>query len=102
MNKIIVMKKTLHINTILDQPGLLENLVEKLACRRYDIGYSLAIVPKNLKAIEVSSTETFVSGTMAISGKKDQFNMPFITRFLFTCTKAKGSSYKLAWYTSLS
>jgi len=96
------MNKALHIATKLDQPGLLENLVEKLACRRYDIGYGLAIVPKDLKALETSTTETFVSGTMAISDKSDRFNMPFITRFFFTCIKTKGNAYKLAWSTSLS
>lgn len=96
------MKKDLHISTYFDQPVFLEELVEKLAYRHYDIGYSKAIVPHDSEAIETSSTETYVSGTAAIEENNEQFNMPFITRFLFTCIKGKSGSYKLAWSSSLS
>jgi hypothetical protein len=97
-----IMNKSLNITATLDQPGLLEDLVEKLADRRYDIGYSDAIVPHELKAIDTSSTETYISGTVAIADKDIQINMPFITRFLFTCIKGKQKPYKLEWSSSLS
>ncbi len=97
-----IMKKDLHISTTFDQPVFLEDLVEKLAYRHYDIGYAQAIVPGNSEAIETSSTETYVSGEVAIEENSEQINMPFITRFLFTCTKGKKGSYKLAWSSSLS
>ncbi len=96
------MKKSLNITATLDQPDFLENLVEKLAYRRYDIGYSNSIVPKSWKAIETSSVETYVNGIVALSGKNDQINMPFITRFLFSCIKEKDGLYHLAWSSSLS
>ena len=96
------MKKALHITAILDQPVLLEDLVEKLAHRRYDIGYSSAAVPSPFQAIETSSTETYVSGTVSLAVNDELINMPFITNFLFTCTKAKNDDYKLGWGTSLS
>ncbi len=96
------MNNSLLISATFDQPGLLENFVEKLAWRRYDLGYSYANVPKTLKAFESSSTETFVSGTIAIGNDHEQINMPFITRFLFTCTKEKGGAYKLEGGFSLS
>ena len=100
------MDKSLHITAVFDKPDLLENLVEKLADRRYDIGYSNEVVPNEWKAIETSSTETFVSGTLAFSGVMDNddasINMPFITSFLFTCIKGKERPYKLEWSTSLS
>lgn len=96
------MNNTLLIRATFDQPGLLENFVEKLAWRRYDIGYSLAALPRTLKAIESSSTETFVSGTVAIATEEEQINMPFITRYLFTCFKEKGGEYKLEGAVSLS
>lgn len=96
------MKKSLHISTMLDQPGLLEDLVEKLACRRYDIGYGKEKMPATFRALETSSTETYVSGTLSISAKEENINMPFITRFLFTCTKASNDPYKLAWSICLS
>lgn len=96
------MKRNLHINATLDEPGLLENLVEKLAYRRYDMGYSRTMVPKSWKAVETSSTDTFVSGTVAIEESGELINMPFITRFLFTCVKEKSGTYKLEWSSSLS
>jgi len=95
------MNNSLLINATLDQPGLLENLVEKLAQRHADTGYGKAVVPRNWKAIETSSTDTFVSGTVAIAGDNEVINMPFITRFLFTCIEEKKDTYKLEWSFSL-
>jgi hypothetical protein len=96
------MDKSLLISATLDQPGLLENLVEKLAQKRYDSGYSRMAVPKEWKAIETSSTDTYVSGTVAIEDGDELINMPFITRFLFICVKEKSGNYKLEWSSSLS
>jgi hypothetical protein len=100
------MNQVLQITAILDQPDLLENLVEKLASRRYDIGYSKEIVPQEWQAIETSSTETYVSGTLSFSGLTNNedasINMPFITSMLFTCIKGKEDDYRLLWSSSLS
>jgi hypothetical protein len=96
------MKQDLHITAEFDQPLFLESLVEKLADRRYDIGYLNALVPGSNLAIDTSSTETFTSGTVAIEANDELINMPFITRFLFTCTKKENDPYKLAWSVSLS
>jgi len=96
------MKKALHITAILDQPGLLEDMVEKLAYRRYDLGYSNEVVPPPFQAIETSSTETYVSGTVSLAINDELIHMPFITNFLFTCTKEKNGDYNLEWGTSLS
>jgi hypothetical protein len=97
-----VMKKSLLISTTLDQQSLLENMVEKLACRRYDFGFGNEKMPRNFDALETSSTETYVSGTVALSDKNENINMPFITSFLFTCIKAKNDHYKLTWAASMS
>jgi len=100
------MNHVLHITATLDQPELLENLVEKLASRRYDIGYSRETVPQDWQAVETSSTETYVSGTLSLSGLKNNddayVNMPFITSMLFTCIKGKEDDYRLLWSSSLS
>ena len=100
------MNKSLNIVATVDQPGLLESLVEKLASRRYDIGYSREVVPHNWQAIETSSTETYVSGTLSFSGlmsNDDAFvNMPFITSMVFTCIKGKEDAYRFEWGCSLS
>lgn len=96
------MNHDLLISAVFDQPGLLESFVEKLALRRYDPGFSAANVPNTLKAFESSSTETFVSGTIAIAEYEDVINMPFITRYLFTCTREKEGTYKFEGGFSLS
>lgn len=98
------MKKHLHISAAFDEPAFLQNLVERLAYRRYELGYSKQTIPRGLKALETSSTETYVSGTMAINFNDGQepINMPFITCFLFTCIKGKSDPYQLIWSSSLS
>ncbi|RYF86241.1 MAG: hypothetical protein EOO00_13405 [Chitinophagaceae bacterium] len=96
------MKQDLHITAEFDQPLFLESLVEKLAYRRYDIGYVNALVPDTNAAIDTSSTETFTSGTVAIEDNGEMINMPFITRFLFTCTRKENEAYRLSWSVSLS
>jgi len=100
------MNRVLNITAILDQPELLENLVEKLDSRRYDIGYSREIVPQDWQAVETSSTETYISGTLAFSGLMNDddvsINIPFITSMLFTCIKGTEDDYRLLWSSSLS
>jgi hypothetical protein len=95
------MKKSLHLSTTFDQPDLLEDLVEKLAGRRYDIGFGKEKMPLNFEALETSSTETYVSGTISLMDNNEKINIPFITSFLFTCTKGK-DEYKLTWAASMS
>lgn len=98
------MKTHLHICASFDEPELVQNLVERLAYRRYEIGFSKQVVPYGLKAIETSSTETYVSGTMAIDSDNsgEHYNMPFITCFLFTCIKGSSEPYQMIWSSSLS
>jgi len=96
------MKKSLHLSTTFDQPDLLEDLVEKLAGRRFDMGFRKAKMPLNFEALETSSTETYVSGTISLMDNNEKINIPFITSFLFTCTKGKEDEYKLTWAASMS
>lgn len=97
------MKKNLHISASFDEPELVQNLVERLAYRRYEMGFSKQSMPRGLKAIETSSTETYVSGTMGIDATNNEhINMPFITCFMFTCIKGPSEPYQLIWSSSLS
>lgn len=102
------MKQTLHISAAFDQPEFVQNLVERLAYRRYELGYGNQVMPAGLKALETSGTETYVTGTMALDFPADnetgveRINMPFITAFLFTCIKGKTDPYQLIWSCSLS
>jgi len=97
------MKKNLHISTKIDKPGLLVNLVEKLAGRfvHNDPGYSK--LPGELVTIGSSSAEVYVSGDLTLkTGKKDRVRIPFITSFYFTCTQSQGLENRLTWSSSLS
>src|SRR6187551_3629330 len=98
------MKKDLHISAAFDQPEFIQNLVERLAYRRYELGFENERMPAGLKAVETSSTETYVSGTMSINfaNGEEHINTPFITCFLFTCMKGKSDPYQLIWSSSLS
>lgn len=97
------MKKHLHISAKFDEPAFVQNLVERLAYRRYELGYGNEKVPRGFKAIETSSTETYVSGTLAIDMVDEEpINMPFITCFIFTCVKGKTEPYQLIWSSSLN
>ena len=98
------MKQTLHISATFDQPEFIQNLVERLAYRRYELGFSNEKMPVGLNSLETSSTETYVSGTMAIDFEDGQLpiNMPFTTCFSFTCIKGKTDPYQLIWSSSLS
>ena len=97
------MKKNLHLTTSIDKPEILENIIEKLATRRYDMGYGTAHVPKSWQAIETSSVETYVSGMIEFDYNETQrIRIPYITCFLFSCTKEKNDPYELSWSFSLS
>jgi hypothetical protein len=97
------MKKDLHLSTSVDEPAVLENIIEKLAIRRYDTGFSKAAVPTSWKAIDTSSVESYMSGTVEFDyNETHRIRIPFITSFLFTCTKAGNNLYGLRWGLSLS
>ena len=100
------MKNFKTITATLHHPELLEDLVEQLANRRDDIGYSSREVPKNWRAVETSATEAYVRGTLSFSGvvnnKNASIGVAFLTSMLFTCIKAKDEDYKVLWSSSLS
>lgn len=97
------MKKELHLTASVDKPEALENIIEQLATRRYDIGYGNAFVPTAWNAIDTSSVEAYISGNVEFDYNETQrIRIPYITCFLFSCMKAKNRSYDLEWSISLS
>ena len=97
------MKKNIHLNTSVDKPEVLEDIIEKLAIRRHDIGYGKAIVPTFLQAVDTSSVESYISGTIEFDYNETQrIRIPYITCFLFSCTKEKNNPYDLKWSISFS
>ena len=95
------MKQTLHIKATIDEESFLESMVEKLALRHNFSGNN-AQTKAGVDSIETSSTETYVSGNMAIKTKDQTINMPFITSFLFTCIRRSKDTYSLEWGLSMS
>ena len=97
------MKKDLHLTASVDEPEVLENIIEQLATRRYDIGYGRAIVPNDWQAIDTSSIETYISGRVEFDYNETQrIRVPYITCFIFSCMKEKNNPYDLKWSFSLS
>jgi hypothetical protein len=94
------MKQEFKVTTALDQPGILERLVEKLAELPIQAGPRELRLPDELGVIESSSIETYVSGMITFENEK--VNMPFVTSFLFTCVKLKEDIYTIGWSMSLS
>ena len=95
------MKKTLRIKATIDEEAFLEDMVEKLALRHNYTGSSKQRIGDD-NELETSSTETYVSGNIAIETPDQQINMPFITSFLFTCIKETEDTYNLEWGISMS
>ena len=97
------MKKDLHLTASIDKPEVLEDIIEELATRRYDIGYAQARVPQTWDAIDTSSVEAYVSGRVEFDYNETQrIRVPYITAFLFSCKKARSGDYELSWSFSLS
>ena len=100
------MKQEMRIIANLDEPDILKKMVETLASGRVDLGYENARVPQQWKAIETSTNEAFVLGTIDLHFTnnywEEQISLPFTSSFLFTCIKEKYGSFNLEWSSSLS
>ena len=96
------MKQTLHIVALIDEEAFLEDMVEKLALRHTYSNPRQKSITGNIRTVETSSTETYVSGTMAIETNAEHIDVPFVTSFLFTCIKVSKDTYSLEWGISMS
>jgi hypothetical protein len=96
------MKKNLHVAASIDQPEMMENMVEQLARRNSDMGYAKTSITGEWQAVDTSSIEKYVTGTLEVELENENLRIPFISSFLFSCTKEKDHPYKLNWSMSLS
>jgi hypothetical protein len=96
------MKKNLHITASIDQPELMEDMVERLAYRNTDIGYAKASMTGDWQAVDTSSVEKYVTGTLEVDFGTENIQIPFISSFLFSCIRDENHPYKLNWSLSLS
>jgi hypothetical protein len=105
-DKTLFMTNFTTVIATLDEIELFESLVKKLVRRQFDTVYSNRTPLKNWQAVETSSAETDVRGTISfsdeINNENAAINVPFITSMLFTCIKTKADSYELLWSSSLS
>jgi hypothetical protein len=92
----------LTLTSTIDELCLLQEIVEKLAQRRVDLGHGKEIVPPSCKAVETSSLEAYVSGNVLLSVGDEMMTIPYATCFLFTCSKQRGNGYRLSFCQSLS
>ena len=95
-------KPSILITTHLEEPNLLQLLIERLAESHHIFGCGLKKMQVGWQAIELSSIETFASGSIILSDDNELLSIPFVTGFLFTCIKAKQGKYSLTWNSSLS
>lgn len=93
---------SIAIIATLEDPDMLQVLVEKLAECNLDIGYSSQQVQPGWKAIDTSSIEVLASVGVQFSNNEDSTNISFVTSFLFTCIKSNHGKYDLTWSHSLS
>jgi len=89
------------VTTHLEEPNLLQILVEKLAECNCGFGFASTKMA-DWQTVESSSLEAFVSGGIIVSDENALSNIPFVNTFLFTCIKPKRGYYNLTWSTSLS
>lgn len=89
-------------STTLDELRFLQGLLENLANRRHDLGYSAQVVPDKWTPVETSSVEAYISGDIKLSDEDGRIKTPYITGFIFTCIRPQYGSYKLTWGSSLS
>ena len=100
--QLIIMKKKIDIRASFDQPVLLKNMVEKLACKRSDESFRQQAVGE-WQLVNTSCIEKYASGTLEFSFTNDeQVRIPFITRFIFSCIRENQHPYQMSWGMSLS
>jgi hypothetical protein len=99
--KITIMKNSLQIAAMIDQPELLEDKIEQLAYH-HDTEYGIQNMPANPTVLETSSIETHICGNVVMNNPDEQISKRFVTCFVFTCIKGREGAYMLEWSSSLS
>ena len=90
------------VTAYIEEPDILQILVERLAECNYRVGDGLQQVPRDWQEIEFSSVEAIVSGRLIIAPGNGLIKIPFITCYLFSCTRSAKLQHNLTWQCSLS
>jgi len=89
------------IDASVEDPSLLQLLVETLAECNPGFNNSYKKVQRGWRSIKTSSIQTRVHGDICFAGRKSK-HIPYATCFMFTCTKQIKGKYDLTWSSSLS
>ncbi len=95
-------KSFFEVFVTLNEASMLQNLVEKLAHRRYSKEYSSQEMPEGWLAFDTSSIEACVNGDIDIFTGDGSTAIFYTTCFYYTCTKFAGEDNTLTWANSLS
>ena len=97
------MKKNLHLTATLDQPELLEDMVERLATLRNENSHELVQVPGEWQVMETSSIEVYASGSVEFDYNDEQrIRVPFVTCLIFSCTRENNNCCDVCWAASFN
>jgi hypothetical protein len=93
--------KRLTITAAILEPYLFQNFVEQLADLHFEIDYNKKHFQEGWKTIDTSSVEAHVK--IGLDFKRvAPSSAAYVSIFLFTCIREKGSQFKLCWSHSLS
>lgn len=91
----------MNVIACLEEPEILQRLVEKLAIRFTDFNDG-DLLTEEWKAVDTSSLEGYANGDILLSNENHLINSLFDTCFIFTCIKEKNRNFQLTWVCSLS
>lgn len=90
------------VETSINEPLLMKLIVEELAAKNLNAGMAGISLDENLITLDSSTHETFVTGNIDFEYSTMKICIPFLTGFLFTCTKSKRPFFEMQWANSLS
>jgi len=94
-------RSKMMIGANVEDPALLQLLVETLAECNPGFINSYKKVQRGWRSIKTSTIQTRVSGSISFISKKNK-KISYATCFVFTCTKEMKKKYDLTWSSSLS
>lgn len=90
------------VTTSVNEPVLMKLIVEELAAKRNNMSMAGQKIDHNLVAVDTSSPESFVTGSIDVEYNSLQLSIPYVTGFIFTCLKSKRPFFEMQWAMSLS
>ncbi len=96
------MKRVLQIETIIDKPQQLDDMVEKLVLHKSNAQNSNHLVLKGWSIIDIASAEAHINGIITVNEGNEKASPLFTSPFLFSCIKNKIGEYKIEWSVCLS